>query len=59
MKGFIIFARCLLFIVLTTVNVEFLINRASSTFLTLLAILIEMLLIYILIVPLIRKLIRS
>ncbi|WP_336514067.1 hypothetical protein [Pollutibacter soli] len=59
MKAFIIFGKCLLFIVLTTVNVEFLINRSSSTFLTLLAIAVEMFLIYILIVPLIRKLIRS
>lgn len=59
MKAFIIFGRCLLFIILTTANVEFLVNRVSSTFLTLLAIVIEMLLIYILIIPLIRKLIRS
>jgi hypothetical protein len=50
--------RILLFIALTTINVEYLVNRESSTLLLILAIAIEVALIYFLIIPLIKKLIR-
>ncbi len=48
----------LAFIVLTTLNAEYLINRQSSTLLLLLAILIELTLIYFLIYPFIKKLLK-
>ncbi|RZS70704.1 hypothetical protein [Pseudobacter ginsenosidimutans] len=51
--------RILLFIALTTLNVEYLINRQSSTLLLVLAIVIQLALIYFLITPLIKKLIRK
>jgi len=49
----------LLFFALTTLNVEYLINRQSSTLLLVLAIVIQLALIYFLITPLIKKLIRK
>lgn len=51
--------RILLFIALTTLNLEYLINRQSSTLLLVLAIVIQIALIYFLIIPLIKKLISK
>lgn len=51
--------RILLFIALSTLNVEYLINRQSSTMLLVLAIVIQVVLIWFLITPLIKKLIRK
>lgn len=51
--------RILLFLVLSTINFEYLINRQSNWLLFLLAIVIELVLIYLLIYPLIKKLIKK
>ena len=59
MKAFLIFGKGLVFIILTTVNAEYLINRSSSSLLTITAIFLEMLLIYLFIYPFIRKLLKS
>ncbi|NML20816.1 hypothetical protein HHL16_08020 [Pseudoflavitalea sp. G-6-1-2] len=51
--------RIIAFIALTTVNVEYLINRSSSTALLILAIVIEAILFQFLLLPPIKKLIRK
>lgn len=58
MKSFPTVAKLLLFIILTTINVEYLINKQSNTLLFILAIAIEIALIYIFILPLIKKLLK-
>jgi len=58
MKIFLIFCRLLLFLAITTVNVEYLVNRQSDTWLLLLAIFIEVAMFALLIFPLIKKLIK-
>lgn len=50
-----IFVRLLLLIGLTTLNAEYLLNRQSNTWLLLLCILIEAALLYVLLIPLIKK----
>ena len=58
MKMFLIFCRLLLFIVLTTLNFEYLVSRPSSTLLLILAIFIEVGLYFLLLHPLLKKLIK-
>jgi hypothetical protein len=58
MKMFLIFCRLFLLIVLTTLNFEYLVNRQSSTLLLLLAIFIEVGLYFLLLHPLLKKLIK-
>lgn len=59
MKPVNIILRILLFIVLTTFNTEYLINEQSSTLLSLLALFIELLLIYFLIIPIIKTILKK
>ncbi len=58
MKLFLIFCRLLSFIVFTTLNFEYLVNRQSNTILLLLAIFIEVGLYFLLLHPLLKKLIK-
>ncbi|MES2778166.1 MAG: hypothetical protein V4722_28580 [Bacteroidota bacterium] len=58
MRIFLIFCRLLLFGVATTFNVEYLINRQSSTLLLFLAIFIEVGLYVLLLHPLLKKIIK-
>ncbi len=55
MRSLIIALKILLFIGLSTVNFEYLVNRQSSTFLLILAIVIEILIFYFLIYQPIKK----
>lgn len=50
--------RIILFIVASTLNFEYLLNRQSSTVLSALCIVIEFLLFYFLILPLLKKLLK-
>ncbi len=50
--------RILLFILATTINFEYLLNRQSNSLATIAAVVIELLLIYFLIIPLIKKLFK-
>ncbi len=58
MKMFLIFCRLFIFIVITTLNFEYLVNRQSSTLLLILAIFIEVGLYFLLLHPLLKKLIK-
>jgi hypothetical protein len=58
MKLFLALCRVLAFIGLSTLNMEYLVNRQSNTLFTLLAVIIEILLIWFLIVPLLKKIIK-
>lgn len=58
MKSLQTILKLLAFILLTTLNVEYLINQQSNTLLFVLAIAIEIGLIYFFIIPLIKKLLK-
>lgn len=58
MKLLLILLRVLVFIGLSTLNMEYLVNRQSNTLFTLLAVIIEIALIWFLIVPLLKKIIQ-
>jgi hypothetical protein len=50
--------RILAFIGLSTLNMEYLVNRQSNTIYTFLAVMIEIVLIWFLIIPLLKKIIQ-
>jgi|GEM_PF-1240296 hypothetical protein len=58
MKLLLGLCRVLAFIGLSTLNLEYLVNRQSNTIFTFLAVIIEILLIWFLIVPLLKKIIQ-
>ncbi len=58
MKLVITLLKILLFILLSTINFEYLLNRQSSTLSTILCIIIEIALVVIIIIPLIKKLFK-
>ncbi|HYJ37151.1 MAG TPA: hypothetical protein VEV87_00985 [Chitinophagaceae bacterium] len=55
MRSFVLVLQILLFIAITTVNFEYLVNRQSSTLFLILAILIELIAFYFLIYQPIKK----
>ena len=58
MKLFLALCRTLGFIGLSTLNMEYFVNRQSNTLFTFLAVIIEIMLIWFLIVPLLKKIIQ-
>lgn len=58
MNLFLVLLRILAFVGLSTLNMEYFVNRQSNTLFTFLAVIIEIILIWFLIVPLLKKIIQ-